>query len=92
VIEGFAALTGASDRVKKLTKDVIDEIADIDGFAKDLGQWSEVRASEEYVLRAQWILLGDDDHATIGAMSNFASTLGEQGHLEEAARMKREVL
>jgi tetratricopeptide (TPR) repeat protein len=92
VMGSFAALTGASDRVHKVTEDMIAAIEMVGGFMTDLGRWPETRAVEDYVLRARSILLGKDNLATILAMNNLAETLREQGQLEEAAEMQKEVL
>lgn len=58
----------------------------------DLGRWTETRAIEEYVWHAQQALVGEEHPDTILAMGNLASTLGEQGQLDEAAAIKKEVL
>jgi hypothetical protein len=76
----------------RTTKDVIDEIAGAGDFITDLGRWPETRAIEEYVLQACRGLLGKEHPATISAMSNLASTLGNQGQLDKAARMQKQVL
>ncbi|KAF2844240.1 hypothetical protein T440DRAFT_473548 [Plenodomus tracheiphilus IPT5] len=92
VMGSFAALSGASDRTNGITEDVVDEVAGVGGFMTDVGLWPETRTSEEYVWQARRRLLGVDDPDTITAMSNLAVTLGQQGCLEEAALMQKEVL
>jgi hypothetical protein len=47
---------------------------------------------QKEVLEKRQRILGDEHPDTIIAMSNLASTLSEQGQLEEAAAMQKEVL
>jgi tetratricopeptide (TPR) repeat protein len=92
VMGSFQALVGATDSANCVLEGVTDEMEEIGGFMTDHGRWPETRAVEEYVLQARSGLLGAEHPSTITAMSNLASTLGEQGYLEEAAEMEKEVL
>ncbi|EUC26825.1 hypothetical protein COCCADRAFT_113294, partial [Bipolaris zeicola 26-R-13] len=92
VMGSFIALTRTHDKTNGITEDVIDEIVGVGGFTTDLGRWLETRAVEEYVLEKRRRILGEEHPDTISAMNNLANTLGEQGQLDEAAKMKKEVL
>lgn len=71
----FVALIGANDRLRRVTEDVVDAIAEAGAFVDDLGQWPEVRAIKEYVLKARRTLFGEDHRDTIMAMSNTSAPL-----------------
>jgi tetratricopeptide (TPR) repeat protein len=92
VMGSFAALTGVHDKMDRATEDVIDKVAGVGGFMTGLGRWPETRIVEEYVLQARCGLLGEEHPDTISAMGKLASTLRQQGQLDEAARMQKEVL
>jgi tetratricopeptide (TPR) repeat protein/sulfur relay (sulfurtransferase) DsrF/TusC family protein len=92
VMGSFAALSGATDMENEISEDVIDEMEGVGGFIRDLGRWLETRAIEEYVWQARQALLGKYHPKTIGAISNLASTLRQQGHLGDAVEMQKVVL
>ncbi|KAL1641603.1 hypothetical protein SLS61_010027 [Didymella pomorum] len=92
VMGSFAALTGATNRVDGVPKDMVDKMVGVEQFVEGLGRWPETRAIEEYVLAARRGLLGEEHPNTIKAMGNLANTLQHQGYYKEAAEIQKEVL
>jgi tetratricopeptide (TPR) repeat protein len=61
-------------------------------FVSSIGRWPEACSVRGFVARESGKLLGEEHPDTISAMSNLASTLGDQGQLDESARMMKKVL
>lgn len=71
---------------------IINKLECIRDFTTKIGSWHKAAAIKKKVLeKTKWIF-GNEHLNTILAMSNFASTLKDQGKLKEAAAMFREVL
>ena len=57
-------------------------------FLNSVGKWKESGRIEQFEYSQLVAIFGKEHPDTITAMSNLASTLGEQGYLKEAASMK----
>lgn len=90
VIGSFVALVRANDRLRRVTKDVVNAIAKAGTLVDDLRQQPKVRAIKEHVLKARRTLFSEDYCNTILAISNLAATLGEQGQLIRRGSTEKE--
>ena len=61
-------------------------------FLDSIGRWSDEIRIERFYFELERNILGEEHPSTISAMNNLASTLGDQGQLDEAAAMKKEVV
>ncbi|KAF2475043.1 uncharacterized protein BDR25DRAFT_351526, partial [Lindgomyces ingoldianus] len=59
-------------------------------FLYNAGHWVKAYSIQDFVYSETLKMWGDSNQQTISAMSNLASTLGDQGKLEEAAAMRKE--
>jgi hypothetical protein len=61
-------------------------------FVDSTRRWTEVYTAEKFILDKTARVYRKELPDTISAMNNLANTLGDQGHPEEAASMKKEAL
>jgi hypothetical protein len=96
IMASFSAVAGAGSGLSQTTSEIgegtLDELESVGRFVINIGRWSEGRVIEGFVLNERARLLGGEHPSTITAMANLAATLGDQGQLNEAAQMKKEVL
>ena len=73
-------------------RDILELLDNISDFADGAGRWAETCAVRTYQFRQMKRLYSREHLNTLNPMSNLAVTLGDQGQLEKAARMIKEVL
>ena len=88
----FATMAGGRGLSDRMANSIIVELAGVGIFITEIGRLPEGHVIEEFVWTERRRILGEEHPSTILAMSNLASTLGEQGQLDEAAKMLKEVL
>jgi tetratricopeptide (TPR) repeat protein len=81
--------------IKRLIPELFDVVSEalplFALFLDSIGRWFKIRI-ERFYFELERNILGEEHPDTISAMSNLANTLGDQGQLDEAAAMKKEVL
>lgn len=85
-------LLSSPNRERGYWDEMVERVEAIWFFMNGLGQSSDTYLTELFLVLGFRRLQGCEHRSTISAMSNLASTLGDQGHLEEAVTMKQEVL
>lgn len=88
----FATLVGGSRALDPNTENILNELVRVGVFLTKIKRLVEGYVIKSYALNERRRIVREEHHKTISAMSNLATTLGEQGHLEEAAKMLKEVL
>jgi len=91
VMANFATVSKIhySDSTKETALLLLDRSGD---FLTHVGRWTDSYGIRNFVYSEMCVLRGDDYLGTISTMSGLASTLYNQGKLEEAAAMSKEVL
>jgi tetratricopeptide (TPR) repeat protein len=91
VMANFATVSKIhySDSTKETTLLLLARSGD---FLTHVGRWTDSYSIRKFVYSEMCVLRGDDYPGTISTMSGLAWTLHDQGKLEEAAAMKKEVL
>jgi len=91
VMANFATVSKIhySDSTKETALLLLDRSGD---FLTHVGRWTDSYSIRNFVYSEMCVLRGDDYLGTISTMSSLASTLHNQGKLEEAAAMSKEVL
>jgi len=73
-------------------KPILDILESIGNFLDEAGRFAEVFAFRAFPLNQMNRLHGEEDLDTICAMASLATALWNQGKLEKAASMEKEVL
>lgn len=87
LMANFNIVTIVYHELNNHNKDILDLLEDISDFVSKAGRWIETRAVRTFQFSQMETLYGKDHPATISAMSNLAVTLGDQGQLEEVAKI-----
>jgi tetratricopeptide (TPR) repeat protein len=92
LMANFTIISGVYREMDRDGDIVLDILSKTSDFMDEAGYFAEVFVLRSYLFNQTRKLHGENSINTILAMSNLASTLGDQGQLEEAALMMKEVL
>jgi hypothetical protein len=92
LMANFATVANARYGRPSPTGTTLYRLEKIGAFISSVGKWVEACTIRKFLVHKLGELLGEEHPDTISVINNLAVTLRNQGQLDEAARMMKEVL